>query len=177
MRIFASVIVLLVVAGITGCQANSMESGVPLETPASPTVLPRSTELSDFPIQGIATPDRISATMTKKPERVPPTEAATQVTGEVPARLLDSILKDLAGRTGAAQEMITVIQAQATVWKDGSLGCPQPGVMYTQALVNGYWVILQVGNQKYDYRAAETGFFFLCGRGLPPVTPPGTPSS
>ena len=177
MRIFAALIALLVVAFITGCQANSRDSSMPLETAASQTALSRSTTLPDLPTQQIATPDRMSATMTKKPERVPPTLITTPVTGEVPAKLLDVILKDLAGRTGAALEKIAVIQSQATIWNDGSMGCPQPGVMYTQALVNGYWVILQIGNQKYDYRAAQTGYFFLCERGLAPVTPPGTPSS
>jgi hypothetical protein len=84
---------------------------------------------------------------------------------------------DLVERTGAAMEKISVIQAQAIVWNDGSLGCPQPGVMYTQALVNGYQVILEVGDQKYDYHAAETGYYLLCERGFPPIFPAGTPNS
>jgi hypothetical protein len=39
--------------------------------------------------------------------------------------------------------------------------------MYTQALVDGYWVVLAVGEQEYDYRASDTGYFFLC-EGLHP---------
>lgn len=173
MRILVSMITLLGVIVSTGCQPNPIDAGAPLELNSSPAV----TRLPDLPTQAMDTPDRIDETMTKIPERVPPTEATTPVTGEVPTELLDSILKDLAERTGAAPEKISVIQAQAIVWNDGSLGCPQPGVMYTQALVNGYLVILEVGDQKYDYRAAETGYFFLCERGLPPISPPGTPNS
>jgi hypothetical protein len=123
------------------------------------------------------TPDRSDKTVTKNPERVPPTEPATPVTGEIPIELLNSILKDLTVRSGVALEKISVIQAQEIIWNDGSLGCPQPGAMYTQALVNGYWVILEVGNQKYDYRATKTGYFFLCEGGQPPISPPGTPKS
>jgi hypothetical protein len=119
----------------------------------------------------------MNETMTKMPERVPPTEEITPVTGEVPIELLDSILRDLAGQTGAALEKITVIQAQAMVWNDGSLGCAKPGEFYTQALVNGYWIILEVDGQKYDYRAADTGYFFLCENSLPPISSPATPSS
>ena len=173
MRILVSLIILLGIIVISGCQPNPTETGVPLEHNSTPAV----TRPPDSPTQAIDTPDRIDKTMTKIPERVPPTEATTPVTGEVPTELLDSILKDLAGRTGVAPEKISVIQAQAIVWNDGSLGCPQPGVMYTQALVNGFWVVLSVGDQKYDYRAAETGYFFLCERGLPPISPPGTPNS
>jgi hypothetical protein len=63
---------------------------------------------------------------------------------------------------------MVVIRDQAVTWSDGSLGCPQPGVFYTQALVPGYWVVLQVGDQEYDYRASERGHFVLCeGGGLP----------
>lgn len=173
MRILVSLITLLGVIGSMGCQPHPIGAGVPSEPNSSPAV----TRLPDSPTQAKDTPDRTDETVTKVPERVPTTEATTPVTGEVPAELLDPILKDLAERTGAAPEKISVIQAQAIVWNDGSLGCPQPGVMYTQALVNGFWVILEVGEQKYDYRAAETGYFFLCERGLPPISPPGTPDS
>jgi hypothetical protein len=34
------------------------------------------------------------------------------------------------------------------VWNDGSLGCPEPGMMYTQALVNGYWLIIEAGVKR-----------------------------
>jgi len=115
--------------------------------------------------------------MTKMPERVPLTEAITPVTGEAPNDILDSILKDLAGKTGVPISDATIVQSQAVVWNDGSLGCPQPGVLYTQALVNGYWIILEVAGQRFDYRAANTGYFFLCENGLSPIYTPGTPDS
>lgn len=173
MRIFVWLITLLGMILITGCQQNPIEAGATLEFNSKPTV----THITIAPTQTIATPDRIDATMTKNPERVLPTQATTAVTGEVPRKLLDSIQKDLSIRTGAAVEKINVIQAQAIVWNDGSLGCPQPGVRYTQALVNGFRVILEVGDQKYDYHAAETGFFILCESGIPQILPTGTPNS
>jgi hypothetical protein len=56
-------------------------------------------------------------------------------------------------------------------WNDGSLGCPEPGNMYTEALVNGYWVIIKARGQTYDFRADSRGSFILCppGQGLPPL--------
>jgi hypothetical protein len=81
---------------------------------------------------------------------------------------MEDIRADLAERSGAAREEMVVIRDQAVTWSDGSLGCPQPGVFYTQALVPGYWVVLQVGEVEYDYRASERGYFVLCeGGGLP----------
>jgi hypothetical protein len=120
----------------------------------------------------------MEAPMTKMPERVPSAESTIPpVTGEVPTELLDAILKDAAGRTGAAPEQVSVIQAQAVTWNDGSLGCPQPGMMYTQALVNGYWVVLEVAGKKFDYRATGAGYFSLCEGGFLPLISPATPSS
>jgi hypothetical protein len=84
------------------------------------------------------------------------------VVGEVPPDLLAKIIADLEGRLGPGGPAITVTRAEAVVWNDGSLGCPQPGVLYTQALMNGYRVVLQAGSDSYDYRAAEQGFFFVC---------------
>jgi hypothetical protein len=177
MRILISLIIMLGVTLSTGCQPNPMDAGTSLEVIASPTALPLSTPLPDPPTPEIATPDRMNATMTKNPERIPPTEIITPVVGEVPADLLDSILKDLAGRIGAAVEKITIIQAQAIVWNDGSLGCAQPGEFYTQAFVNGYWVILEVDGKQYDYRATDRGYFSLCEGKFHPNPPSGTPGS
>jgi len=171
-RIFACIIIVLVVILCVGCQQIHLEEA-PLDLISSPSVI----QLPASPIQAIQTPGRIDLTMTKIPERVPPTVEITPVTGEVPTKLLGSILEDLSGRTGAAMEKISVIQAQSVVWNDGSLGCPQPGVMYTQALVPGFQVVLEAGSQRYDYHASETGYFTLCESGIPPIFPSGTPKS
>jgi hypothetical protein len=99
---------------------------------------------------------------------VTPIDPGQPVTGEASAGLMEDIRADLAERSGAAREEMVVIRDQAVTWSDGSLGCPQPGVFYTQALVPGYWVVLQVGEVEYDYRASERGYFVLCeGGGLP----------
>jgi hypothetical protein len=116
----------------------------------------------------------------KTPERVPtdPVSPSAPLTGETPLELLEAIQSDLAARTGSSSEEIYLIRDQAVTWSDGSLGCPQPGVFYTQAPVNGYWVVLQVVGKEYDYRASESGYFLLCeGGGLPSIQPPGSDPS
>ena len=84
------------------------------------------------------------------------------VTGEVPAELLESILDDLMAQEGLQREAIEVERSEYVIWPDGSLGCPEPGVMYTQAQVPGYWVVLRAGDRQYDYRASEKGQFRRC---------------
>ena len=55
-----------------------------------------------------------------------------------------------------------MLSAEAVTWSDGSLGCPQPGMMYTQALVPGYRVRIQAGGQVLDYHAGRSGQPALC---------------
>ena len=69
-----------------------------------------------------------------------------------------------------------MVSAEPKTWNDGSLGCPQPGQLYTQALVPGYQVILDANGKQMDYRATESGDVKLCenpeGRRLRPGAPP-----
>jgi hypothetical protein len=30
-----------------------------------------------------------------------------------------------------------MVRAESAVWNDESLGCPEPGMMYSQSLING----------------------------------------
>ncbi|MCS6828537.1 MAG: hypothetical protein NZ553_18130 [Caldilinea sp.] len=112
----------------------------PLEAPASPLLTP----LAEYPA------------------------LSGGVTGEAPADLLEAILADAASRTGLERDALLVLQDEAVVWSDGSLGCPEPDMMYTQALVEGYHVIVQAGDRQLDYRASHSGFFKLCENPLPP---------
>ena len=93
--------------------------------------------------------------------------------GEVPQAILESILKEAAALAKVDRRKIKIVRAESVVWGDGSVGCPEPGMMYTQALVNGYWVVIEAGGQKYDFRVGRDGSFRLCppGRGQPPSQP------
>lgn len=99
-------------------------------------------------------------------QTVPPSDAS--MTGEVPAEILADLVADAAERTSTEPDAVEVIQAQAVTWNDGSLGCPEPGMFYTQALVDGYQVILQAGDEELDYRVSSAGGFRVCeGGGRP----------
>ncbi len=86
--------------------------------------------------------------------------------GTVDPRLADQIAlakADLQGRLKTLKaEDIRVLSAVEVTWNDGSLGCPQPGMMYTMALVPGYRIVLESGGVPYDYHGAKTGKPRLC---------------
>lgn len=69
---------------------------------------------------------------------------------------------DLASKLDVAEEEIEVMEVRDVQWPDGALGCPEPGKMYTQAVVGGTRVILGADERVYDYHAGADGEPFLC---------------
>lgn len=90
------------------------------------------------------------------------TTTETTVSGPVPAGMLEEMKADLTERTGLSADEIEVVRAEAVTWRDGSLGCPEPGMMYTQALVEGFLVILEADGEEHRYHAAQAGHFVHC---------------
>jgi hypothetical protein len=99
---------------------------------------------------------------TDGPGSSPSASPAALNNGQVPRDLFNAIVTDAAARAGVQPAAFTVIAASAVTWSDGSLGCPEPGMMYTQALVPGYRVILDSAGIEYDYHADQHGHFSLC---------------
>jgi hypothetical protein len=108
----------------------------------------------------------------RQPARVPVEESAP-VTGEVPEELLDAIREDLAQRLGVDTKGLQPVRAESVNWNDGSLGCPEPDQVYTQAITPGYHVVFEVNETDYDYRATRNGYFMLCE--LPTMIRPNQP--
>jgi hypothetical protein len=65
--------------------------------------------------------------------------------------LVTDAVADLAQRLGISPDDVTVVAAREVTWPDGSLGCPEPGMMYTQVLVDGSLVVLEANGQRYEY--------------------------
>ena len=90
--------------------------------------------------------------------------------------LIRAALTDAAQRSGVDERMLKVISAEAVTWPDGSIGCPQPGMLYTQALVPGYRIRIDAGGRVLDYHAGRRGPPGFCpaDRVTPPVDDPRT---
>ena len=80
--------------------------------------------------------------------------------------ITDAALADASRRTGRPVAELGVASAESVVWADGSLGCPQPGMAYTMALVPGYRVRIRAGDELLDYHASTRGYLLLCPAGL-----------
>ncbi len=84
------------------------------------------------------------------------------LTGGCPEDILGSVVADAAARAGVSAGEVHVLSATEAHWPDGALGCPQPGMLYTQALVDGFRIVVRAGEWDLDYRVRGPGQFRVC---------------
>jgi len=152
-------VALVALAAVTG--ACTSGPAAPTTTPTMPTTTPTMPAVTGAP-----EPTPISTVI---PNPSGPLAPVTPVPGDgtsVPQGILDAVLADAAARTGVAVADIAVVGAAAVTWPNGALGCPQPGMMYTDMIVPGYHVVVEAGGKQLDYR------FGIKGAPLPCENPP-----
>lgn len=85
--------------------------------------------------------------------------------GDAPADLDEFVsmaLADAAEERGITEEEIEVVRAEEVEWPDGARGCPEEDELYTQAIVPGYLVVLDVEGEERHYHGAEGEAPFHC---------------
>ncbi|MDX2416298.1 MAG: hypothetical protein QNK19_02435 [Xanthomonadales bacterium] len=68
-------------------------------------------------------------------------------------------VETLSQKIGAERNDIVLIRLSRFNWPNSALGCPQPGMMYTDAIVPGYLALLKHGEKSYRVHMGN-------GRGL-----------
>ena len=71
---------------------------------------------------------------------------------------------DLAQRLDIPPGSVKLSGARQVTWRSGALGCPKPGMNYTEALVPGSVIYLQVDNVVHAYHAKVSSEPFYCPR-------------
>jgi hypothetical protein len=77
-------------------------------------------------------------------------------------RQVKKAIMDLADRLNVPPNEIKVVRAESVTWHDGSLGCPEKGMSYTQALVPGTRIVLRAGDAEHEYHSGSDGAPFYC---------------
>ncbi len=86
-----------------------------------------------------------------------------QVADEVVASaIVQTAIADLRDRLGDPAADVAVMSVEEVDWPDGSIGCPQPGMVYTQAIVNGTKIVLKHAGIRYNYHQGGTRDLFNC---------------
>lgn len=108
-----------------------------------------------------------------KPRRGVPTPPPARSTPSHPVVPDDAevahAVADLADRLGVSMTDVSLLDARLVTWRNGAVGCPEPGLAYTQAEVPGSLIVLRVGQVSYRYHAADGGEAFFCATPQAPV--------
>jgi hypothetical protein len=131
--------VAMMAVGLAACREQAEPTGAPIEVP-----------------DPVAAPEHEDILVPSDNDRP----------AQPPDQLLGPLLDDAAQRTGLEAGALVISRALRVTWSDGSLGCPQPGMHYTQALVPGWHVHITAGDEVLDYRLTDRGSFLLCPGGV-----------
>ncbi len=145
-----SLLALLMISTIAACSAAGPGAASPAGT-ASPADAPTPSPTSARPSFALSPPPLATVGPSSSP-----------VVGEVPPAIMAAATVDLATKTGLDPSTFVTVRSEQVIWADGSLGCPEPGHMYTQVLTPGYWIQIQAGGKTYDYRSPNGGPVRLC---------------
>lgn len=141
------VLAVAVTAALAACSTTG--------TPAGPSASAgASSSASSIASTSPSTPAAVSAS---------PSAETSNAFG-VPAELLAAVRADVAQRTSVDPASIDLVSAKPVTWNDGSLGCPEPGVFYTQALVTGWQIVVHAADRDLDYRVVNPDVVKLCER-------------
>ncbi len=135
----AAVLTLLGVVLLAGC------GGADDETESQPTEPATSASPSESPTEPDPTPTEVP----------------------MPDGPLAAAIADLSRDTGVDPDDIRVVVHEQVTWRDGSLGCPKPGMFYTQALVEGYRIVLRAGGEEVAYHGSAGKPPFRCDHPAP----------
>lgn len=108
---------------------------------------------------GLAPPTRI-------PDALPETSqpAGTPVAAaDVPRSVRRAVVADAAKRFNVAESAVVLVQAEQVTWGDGSLGCPEPGIVYPQNLVPGYVIVAKTDAGSLAYHTDSREQAKNCG--------------
>lgn len=65
---------------------------------------------------------------------------------------LAAVAKERLGRElDLPEASMIVVSARPVKWEDTSLGCPDPGQTYERVVVDGYQIVLEVGDAQYSF--------------------------
>ncbi len=98
---------------------------------------------------------------TGRPTIPPPGDDSVPPDLESDPRVQAAIL-DAKGRVGIVAADVVVAGYSPVTWNDGSLGCPQKGRSYTQALVEGELLLLRSDQRVMSYHSGGGGDFTYC---------------
>lgn len=79
-----------------------------------------------------------------------------------PQPLIEAALRDAAAHLSVSPADLHVDQVDARQWGDSSLGCPRPGLMYSQIVTPGYFIVISGAGKQLEYHTDARSEVVLC---------------
>src|SRR6185503_859508 len=137
--------------------------------------------LSSLAAACAASAEEKRATPRAPPTRIPAPALNDQPAGQVvsttaiPIGVRRAVVADAARRFKVPESAVVLTRAEQVTWPNAALGCPEPGTMYTQALVPGFRVVARTYAGDLLYHTDTVGQLRNCrvqeGPGLPQQAP------
>jgi hypothetical protein len=148
----------------------------PVGEPESPALAPDQTDASPEPIseptfKPVPAPAPAPASKPPRPNHPmpPPPRPRPGIPSTIPApppveddARLFAAVSNLADRLDLDPADVVVLDARDVTWRDGTAGCPEPGLAYSQAEIPGFLIVLEVDGASYRYHSAGERMPFLC---------------
>ena len=157
---------------MSSCTASPLKTPIPSQTGGEvvTTTIESSSETQPAPSGSEVVTQSSSAPAVVDLSKVTPQAVEGSTPVEMPApgvpdpttQLVQRLKIDLAAQINVDISQIESVKVEAVTWPDSSLGCPQPGMMYSQILVDGYRVTLKANAAEFDYHTQGTEEFVLC---------------
>lgn len=170
-RIRAAVplLALTIALGLGACGDENDEPGTgSTPTEESPEPPADDEETSEPPADDEeTTSDDAEETVVPTDDEKPPVGSDELPTNDVPEDVLaldevQAAIQDLADRESVEADQVTAAGYFSVTWTDGSMGCPEPGMSYTQALVPGHLLVLETDGELFSYHAGRKADFTFC---------------
>jgi hypothetical protein len=98
-------------------------------------------------------PDRSPSTEETAMDPSPSSSQSSGPSGDAARPDVVRAVDDLAATLGVDAGDVEVVSVEEVTWRDGSRGCAQPGMAYTQALIDGSRITLRAGGRTYEYHS------------------------
>ena len=75
---------------------------------------------------------------------------------------MDAAVQAAAAHLGISRDELSVDRVDDQQWPDSSLGCPQPGQLYSQIVTPGFLIVVSAGNKQLEYHTDGRAHVMLC---------------
>lgn len=84
-------------------------------------------------------------------------QSDNSLVNNLPSAVTDAVWQDASTQLGLPISELRIVQAEEQTWPDGCLGLPRSGEVCTEALVPGYRITVEGGQQLLVYRTNTSG--------------------